>query len=303
MISNREDLSALAIFVAVATHRSFRAAAAELGVSASAVSHAMRDLEARLGQQLLHRTTRRVGPTPAGERLLQRLRPTFRDISKALSELDLGPDAPIHRARLNATPQAADLVLAPLLARLARENRQLRLEIVTQGDPTDIVAGGFDAGLRLGERVSPDLTAIPFGPRQRWAVVASPAYLTEHLVPKTPRELRQHACIRYRLGNGVMLRWLFEKDGQTIAADVDGPLTLGDQDLMLRAARDGAGLAYVLEGKAADDIAAGRLTRVLADWCPSLAGFHLYFPTAHGLSPALRALIDAARREWPAEKI
>lgn len=299
MISNREDLSALAIFVAVATHRSFRRAAVELGVSASALSHAVRDLEARLGQRLLHRTTRRVGPTEAGERLLRRLRPTFRDISTALSELDLGPDAPVQRLRLNASPQAADLVLAPLLARVTNENPQLQLEIVTETSPSDIIAGGFDAGLRFGERVTPDLTAIPFGPRQRWAIVGAPDYLAAHPAPQTPRELRQHVCIRYRLASGVIYRWEFEKGGEALDVDVDGTLTLGDQDLMLRAARDGAGLACVFEGKAAPFVASGKLIRILADWCPDRAGFHLYYPTRHGLSPALLALIAAAQREWP----
>lgn len=299
MISNREDLSALAIFVAVATHRSFRRAAGELGVSASALSHAMRDLEARLGQRLLHRTTRQVGPTEAGERLLHRLRPTFRDISTALSELDLGADAPVQRLRLSASPQAADLVLAPLLASVVRENPQLQLEIVTQTTQAEMIAGGFDAGIRLGERVTPDLTAIPFGPRQCWAIVASPGYLATHAAPQTPRELRQHTCIRYRLASGVNFRWPFEKDGEALDVDVDGPLTLADQDLMLRAAMDGAGLACVFEAKAAPHVAAGRLVRVLEDWCPERPGFYLYYPTRHGVSPALRTLIAAARRVWP----
>ncbi len=259
----------------------------------------MRDLEARLGQRLLHRTTRRVGPTEAGERLLRRLRPTFRDISTALSELDLGPDAPIHRLRLNAAPQAADLVLAPLLAVMVRENPLLRLEIVTETNPTNIVAGGFDAGIRFGERVTPELTAIPFGPRQRWAVVGAPAYLAAHPAPRTPRELRQHICIRYRLASGVIRGWEFEKGGEALDVDVPGPLTLTDQDLMLQAARDGAGLACVFEAKAAPDLASGRLTRVLSEWCPEQPGFYLYYPTRHGVSPALQALIAAAQRLWP----
>ncbi len=299
MISNREDLSALAIFVAVATHRSFRRAAGELGVSASALSHAMRDLEARLGQRLLHRTTRRVGPTQAGERLLHRLRPTFRDISTALSELDLGADAPVQRLRLSASPQAADLVLAPILAAMVQENPRLHLEIGAQASSTEIIASGFDAAIRLGERVTPDLTAIPFGPRLRWAVVASPEYLAAHPAPRTPRELRQHVCIRYRLASGVIFRWAFEKGGEALDVDVDGKLTLTDQDLMLRAAADGAGLACVFEAKAAPHVAAGRLVRVLDDWCPERAGFYLYYPTRHGVSPALRALIAVARRVWP----
>lgn len=299
MISNREDLSALAIFVAVATHRSFRRAAGELGVSASALSHAVRDLEARLGQRLLDRTTRRVGPTEAGERLLRRLRPTFRDISTALSELDLSPDAPVHRLRLNASPQAADLVLAPLLARVTRDNPQLQLDVITETSPGDIIAGGFDAGIRFGERVTPDLTAVAFGPRQRWAIVGSPDYLDAHPAPQTPRDLRRHVGIRYRLASGVIYRWEFAKGGETLDVDVDGRLTLGDQDLMLRAACDGAGLACVFEGKAAPFVESGKLRRVLADWCPERAGFYLYYPTRHGVAPALQALIAAALREWP----
>lgn len=299
MISNREDLSALAIFVTVATHRSFRRAAGELGVSASALSHALRDLETRLGQRLLHRTTRRVGPTEAGERLLRRLRPTFRDISTALSELDLGASAPTQRLRLNASPEAAEMVLAPLLTSVLQENPQLQLDIATQTSPAEIVAGGFDAGIRLGERVTPDLTAIPFGPRQRWAVIASPEYLAAHPAPLTPRELRQHSCIRHRLASGVIFRWEFEKGGEALDVDVDGKLTLTDQDLMLRAAADGAGLACVFEAKAAPLLATGRLVRVLDDWCPERPGFYLYYPTRHGVSPALQALIAAAQRVWP----
>jgi DNA-binding transcriptional LysR family regulator len=296
MQSNREDLSALAIFVAVAGHRSFRRAAAELGVSPSALSHAVRDLETRLGRRLLDRTTRRVRPTEAGERLLRRLRPTFQDISAALSELDVAPAAPTQRLRINATPQAAELVLAPLLAAVLRDNPALRLDVVTEEKPTDILAGGFDAGLRYGERHLPNLTGLAIGPRQRWAVVAAPDYFMRHPAPVLPRDLRDHACIRYRLGSGLMLRWEFLKNGELKEVDVDGPLTLGDQDLMLRAAADGLGLAYVFEAKALQLIAAGQLVRVLEDWCPERSGFFLYYPTQPGLSPALRLLIDAAAR-------
>lgn len=295
----RIDFPGLSAFVAVATHRSFRRAAAELGVSPSAVSHLLRDLEERLGVRLLNRTTRSVAPSDAGTRLLHRLQPMFRDLNDALEEVNEFRDVPAGTLRLNAAHQAARMVLAPIMARFVRTYPQMRLEIVNDDDLVDIVAGGFDAGLRFGESLQQDMIAVRFGPRQRWAIVAAPATLEGREPPRTPHELKDHDCIRYRFHSGTFFRWEFEKDGEALEVEVDGPLTLGDQELMLRAAADGAGLACVFEAVAAPALAAGRVVRLLEDWCPDFPGFFLYYPSRRQLPQGLRAFIDMAREEWP----
>lgn len=295
----RIDFPGLSAFVAVATHRSFRKAASELGVSPSAVSHLLRDLEERLGVRLLNRTTRSVAPSDAGAKLLQRLQPMFRDLNDALEEVNEFRDAPAGTLRLNAAHQAARMVLAPVMARFIRTYPQMRLEIVNDDDLVDIVAGGFDAGLRFGESLQQDMIAVRFGPRQRWAIVAAPSYLDGRDPPLTPHELKRHDCIRYRFHSGAFFHWEFEKDGEALEVEVDGPLTLGDQELMLRAAADGAGLACVFETVAAPALAAGRVVRLLKDWCPDFPGFFLYYPSRRQLPQGLRAFIDMAREEWP----
>jgi DNA-binding transcriptional LysR family regulator len=291
----RTDLSDLAAFVAVAKHRSFRRAAVELRVSPSALSHAIRGVEERLGIRLLNRTTRSVAPSEAGERLLARLRPALLDIADAVEDVNAFRDTPTGTLRLNVPRPAAHLLLAPVMARFLRANPQMHLEIVADDGLVDIVSAGFDAGIRLGESLERDMIAVAIGPLQRFAIVGSPAYFDGREKPRTPADLRDHACIRYRFPSGVLYRWKFEKRGRALEVDVDGPLTLGEPELMARAALDGVGLALAFEGYVEAPIAAGRLVRVLADWCPTFPGFHLYYPSRRQVPAGLRAFIEMVR--------
>ena len=243
----RAAVSDLSAFVAVATHRSFSRAAAELGLSPSALSHTVRSLEERLDLRLLNRTTRSVAPTEAGERLLERLRPALRDIDDALEDANAFRDKPAGRLRLNVPRSAALLLLAPVMTRFIKAYPQMRLEITAEDRLVDIVASGYDAGVRFGESIERDMVAVRIGPDLRMAVVGSPAYFRRHPKPVKPRDLRGPACIRFRLPSGTIYRWEFEKKGEVLEVEVDGPLTLSDQQVMLQAALDGAGLAIVLE--------------------------------------------------------
>jgi DNA-binding transcriptional LysR family regulator len=293
----RPDFSDLAAFVTVATRRSFRRAAVELGVSASAVSHAIRGLEERLGVRLLNRTTRSVAPTEAGERLLARLQPAFRDIGDAVEDVNAFRETPVGTLRLNLPRAAAPLILEPIMARFLRENPRMHLEVVADDGLVDIVSAGFDAGIRLGERLERDMVAVRIGPDQRFAVVGSPAYFGDRKRPRMPEDLRDHACIRYRFPSGTPFRWRFEKNGTALEIDVDGPITLGDQELMVSAALDGIGLAFAFEGRVAHLVRDGRLIRVLADWCPPFEGFFLYYPSRRQVPAGLRAFIDVVQAQ------
>jgi DNA-binding transcriptional LysR family regulator len=290
-------LSDLAAFVAVATRRSFRVAAVELGVSPSAVSHAIRGLEERLGVRLLNRTTRSVAPTEAGERLLARLQPAFRDIADAVEDVNAFRETPVGTLRLNLPRAAAPLILAPVMGRFLRENPGMQLEVVADDGLVDIVSAGFDAGIRLGERLERDMVAVRIGSDQRFAVVGSPAYFKGRKRPRTPHDLRDHACIRYRFPSGAMFRWRFAKNGEALEIDVDGPITLGDQELMVSAALDGIGLAFAFEGRVQHLVRQRRLVRVLADWCPPFEGFFLYYPSRRQVPAGLRAFIDVVKAE------
>jgi DNA-binding transcriptional LysR family regulator len=294
----RAGLTDLSAFVAVATHRSFSRAAAELGLSPSALSHTVRGLEERMDLRLLNRTTRSVAPTEAGERLLERLRPALRDIADALEDANLFRDKPAGRLRLNVPRSAAVLLLAPVITRFVQTYPEMRLEIATEGRFVDIVAGGFDAGVRFGESVERDMVAVRISADLRMAVVGSPAYFRAHPKPRKPHDLRDHACIRFRLPGGSLYRWEFEKAGEAMEVEVDGLLTLGDQELMLGAAIDGAGLAVVLERHARPHLRAGQLKRVLADWCPPFPGYFLYYPSRRQVPAGLRAFIDMMRQEF-----
>jgi DNA-binding transcriptional LysR family regulator len=293
----RPDFSDLAAFVTVATRRSFRRAAVELGVSASAVSHAIRGLEERLGVRLLNRTTRSVAPTEAGERLLARLQPAFRDIGDAVEDVNAFRETPVGTLRLNLPRAAAPLILEPIMARFLRENPRMHLEVVADDGLVDIVSAGFDAGIRLGERLERDMVAVRIGPDQRFAVVGSPAYFGDRKRPRMPEDLRDHACIRYRFPSGTPFRWRFEKNGTALEIDVDGPITLGDQELMVSAALDGIGLAFAFEGRVTHLVRDGRLIRVLADWCPPFEGFFLYYPSRRQVPAGLRAFIDVVQAQ------
>ncbi|HEX4571448.1 MAG TPA: LysR family transcriptional regulator [Dongiaceae bacterium] len=293
----RAAVADLSAFVAVATHRSFSRAAAELGLSPSALSHTVRSLEERLDLRLLNRTTRSVAPTEAGERLLERLRPALRDIDDALEDANAFRDKPAGRLRLNVPRSAALLLLAPVMTRFIKAYPQMRLEITAEDRLVDIVASGYDAGVRFGESVERDMVAVRIGPDLHMAVVGAPAYFRRHPKPSKPRDLHGHACIRFRLPSGAIYRWEFEKKGEVLEVEVDGPLTLSDQQVMLQAALDGAGLAIVLESHARPLLKARQLVRVLADWCPPFPGYFLYYPSRRQVPAGLRAFIDMMRQE------
>jgi DNA-binding transcriptional LysR family regulator len=291
----RIDPADLSVFLAIATHRSFRRAAVELGVTPSALSHALRAIEERLDLRLVNRTTRSVALTEAGERLFTRIRPAFRDIGDAIEDLNLFRGAPSGTLRLNASRAATRLVLLPIITRFQLNYPDVRVEVVADDALSDVVAAGFDAGVRFGEVLAADMIATAIGPRHRFAVVGSPDYFERHPVPRTPHDLRALPCIRYRFFSGTLYGWEFERGGIELEVEVDGPLTLSDQDLMIDAALAGSGLAYLFEQQAEALVAEGRLVRVLADWCPAYPGFFLYYPGRRQVPAALRAFIDFAR--------
>lgn len=291
----RHPLPDLAAFARVAELRSFRKAAASLGLSPSALSHTLRNIETKLGVRLLHRTTRSVAPTEAGERLLERLRPALDDIDAALSEAKSFRDRPAGRVRINTSRSAARFLIAPRLGAFAQAYPEVRLEIVTDDALADIVAAGCDAGVRLDEVLQPDMVAVRLGGEQRLVVVASPGYLARQGTPQVPADLSGHACFRQRMTSGGLLPWEFERDGEALKLDPTGPLISDDGMVHLRAALDGAGLAYMFEAHVAEHLASGELVRVLDDWCAPFPGFFLYYPSRRQVSPALRAFIDHMR--------
>jgi DNA-binding transcriptional LysR family regulator len=291
----RINPSDLATFLAIARHRSFRAAATELGVSASALSHALRSIEERLNVRLINRTTRSVALTEAGARLFARITPAFRDIEDALEDLNSFRGKPAGTLRFNAARQSTQLVLLPIVTKFVKVFPDVNVEIVVDDALIDVVAAGFDAGVRFGEIIAADMIAVPIGPRHRFAVVGSPDFFKQHKPPRTPRDLKSLPCIRYRFTGGNLYRWEFARGGVELEIDVAGRLTINDQDLMLDAALDGVGLAYVFEAQASQMIAKRKLVRVLADWCPAYPGFFLYYPSRRQLPAALRAFVDFAR--------
>lgn len=293
------DLQALA---AVAARRGFRAAATDLGVSPSALSHSIASLERRLGIRLFNRTTRAVSLTEAGAAFLAQVGPALRDIDAAIEGVNAFRDQPIGLLRLNAAEGAA-LRILPVVLDFLSAHPQMRVDIVAEGRLVDIVAEGFDAGLRLAESVPQDMVSVPLGPEEAMIVVASPAYLAARGTPKTPADLASHECIRARLPSGTVLRWEFERRGEVIRLDPPGRLVLGTVDLTRAAALAGFGLAYVGARGTGADLAAGRLVQVLAPWTPSYPGVCLYYPRQRQPSAGLRAFIDAvhaARRRHEA---
>ena len=288
----RADLPALFIFAIVAARRSFRAASRELGISVSAVSHAITGLETSLGVRILSRTTRSVAPTEAGQKLLEQLEPALAAIADALEATTASQNRLSGTIRLSVPRSAAELVLIPFATAFARLHPDVIVEIVVQDEFTDIVASGFDAGVRFGESLHQDMIAIPLGPAQRGAIVASPAYFEGRRQPVTPQDLHDHVCIRRKFPGGGIYRWELEKEGEALEVAVHGGMVLNDSGLIVDAARAGAGLAYVFEAQVIADLAAGRLIRVLEDWCPSFEGFFLYYPSRQLMRPALRAFID-----------
>lgn len=285
-------LNELYAFACVARHRSFRAAAQELGVSASALSHSLRQLEARLQVRLLHRTTRSVTATEAGEALLARLGPALGQIDSALEAVNDYRAQPQGLLRLNVPRTAAYLLLMPLLPGFLQRYPGIQLDVVCDDTLVDIVSAGFDAGMRFGETLAADMVAVPVGPPMRFAVIASPAYLAQHGTPQHPAELARHTGIRHRFGNGPLYAWELAKDGEALTVQPQGQLTLGEQPLMVEAAAAGLGIALVFEGYAAAALADGRVTRILADWCPAMPGLYLYYPSGRHLPQAMRLWID-----------
>jgi DNA-binding transcriptional LysR family regulator len=288
------DLRDLAAFAAVARTRNFRRAAAEQQVSASALSQRLRDLEERLGVRLLHRTTRSVALTEAGEMLLERIGPALRDVGAALDQIRGLRAVPSGRLRINAPAPAVELVLAPMVAPFLAAYPLIDLEVVAQTRLIDIVAEGFDAGIRYGEHLAQDMVAVPLGPPQHYAAVATPDYWARHGTPLQPHDLLAHRCIATRYESGVIPDWEFEKAGRTVRITPRGPLRVNSIALALRAARDGLGVLLIFRDYVEDDLAAGRLVGVLTDWCEPFPGPFLYYPSRRQPPPALRAFLDFA---------
>ena len=291
-----DDLNVLSAFLAVAEGRSFTKAARRLGVSPSALSHSIRGLEERIGVRLLSRTTRSVAPTEAGEQLISHLRPALGDIAATLEQIAQLRDTPAGHMRLAVSPVAARVVLAPKLARFTRDYPNVVLDVTTTAVPrVDLVAGGFDAGIRLGEFIERDMIAVRVSADQRAAIVASPEYFALHAKPKSPRDLTRHPCLNFRHGAGEIYRWEFDKGKRPVTVAVNGPLIVDDVELVVRAALDGVGLAYMTEDRAAPHLDGGALVRVLEPWCQPFPGFFLYYPSRRQQPAALSALIEMLR--------
>ncbi|PTE10460.1 LysR family transcriptional regulator [Mesorhizobium helmanticense] len=289
---NRAHLSQLAVLATVAQFGSFRGAARELAIAPSAVSHAISTLEARLGVRLLARSTRSVAPTEEGAQLLERLRPALSEIDLALESAVEARDRPAGNLRLTVPRTAAHLALTPRLGAFAAAYPDIVLEIVIEDRFTDVVEGGFDAGVRLSESLQRDMIAVRIGPYIRGAVVGAPSYFRNMPKPRHPNDLADHRCLRFRFSSGILYRWEFERDGEEIELAVQGPLILDEDYLIANAAIDGAGLAFLFEDYVREAIADGRLIRVLEDWCQPFNGFFVYYPSRRQMRPALRAFVD-----------
>jgi DNA-binding transcriptional LysR family regulator len=291
------DLRDLGAFAAVARHRSFRRAAAERRVSVSTLSQSLRDLEERLGVRLLNRTTRSVAPTEAGERLLARLRPALQDVFDAVDDIRNLREVPAGRLRINAPAPAVHLVLAPMMAPFLSLHPLINIEIVDEPALIDIVGAGFDAGVRFEEHLAQNMIALSLGPPQRYAVVATPAFIESHRRPREPRDLLGQPCILTRFPNGTTLPWEFEKARRVVNIEPEGPLAGSNAGLLLRAALDGVGFLMTFEGLVQQEVAGGRLESLLEDWCPSFPGPFLYYPSRRQPPPALAAFISFVK-DW-----
>jgi len=291
-----KDTNDLMAFLAVARERSFTRAAAQLGVSQSALSHSIRGLEERLGLRLLTRTTRSVATTEAGERLLRTVGPKFEQIDSELSALTELREKPAGTIRITAGEHAAFAVLWPAFATLLPRYPDIKVELTMDYGLTDIVAERYDAGVRLGEQVAKDMIAVRIGPDFCMAVVAAPSYFERKPKPKKPQDLTAHECINIRLPTyGGLYAWEFEKRGRELKVRVDGQLVSNSLTLRLDAALGGMGLAYLPEDQVKPYVAKGRLVRVLDDWCAPFSGYHLYYPSRRHSSPALALLVEALR--------
>ncbi len=291
----RSDFHRIDAFLAVAEHRSFRDAARRRGTSPSALSQAVKQLEDRLGVRLFNRTTRSVTLTDAGQRLLEEARPALDTLAGALAQASGLRDRPAGRLRINSAKSAALLLLAPVLRDYLARYPDVELEIATDDRMVDIVAEGFDAGLRTGDAVPRDMIAVPLGPPFRFAIAGTPAYFAAHGRPAVPLDLLHHACLRFRFASGAIFRWDFEKAGEAVVVDIAGPLIANDRALLIAAALDGVGLICMPETTLQEHIDAGRLETVLQDWCPPQLPPMLYYPGHRHVAPALQALIRMVR--------
>ncbi len=288
-------LTELQAVTAVAAARSFRAAAVDLGVSPSALSHAVAVLEERLGVRLFNRTTRSVALTGAGERFVARVGPALRDITEAMDAATEGRETPAGTLRINMSSGAGRGSLVPIIVRFQQRYPAVHVDVVTEGRLVDIVAEGFDLGVRLADLVPQDMITVPLTRQERFVVVGTPAYFTAHGRPATPADLAAHACLGLRLPSGAIYRWEFERHGEQVRLDVRGPLTLQGPDLVREAVLAGVGLGYMRERNVVEDIKAGRLDTVLEDWTPPFPGLCFYYPGHRHVPPAVRAFLDVAR--------
>lgn len=292
----RDELGDLAVFMAAAEDSNFTRAAVRLGISQSAVSHTIRRLEASIGLKLLNRTSRHVTTTEAGEKLLAALRPGFGQIEARIEELRLLGDAPRGLVRLTTSRSALHSLLWPALSEIVRDYPEVQIELSLESRLADIAGDRFDAGVRLGEFVGPDMISVRIGPPIRMAAVASPDYLKSRGIPEHPAELDRHACLGLRFDpHAPAYEWEFEKNGEAITRKVSGPFIFNESDICVEAARDGHGIAFVIEPEVASDIQDGTLRRVLSDWCPRFEGFHLFYSGRRQISSALRLVIDRLR--------
>ena len=298
---SRGRLIELEAAVAVAQRRSFRAAAVELGLSSTALSQTVAELEARLGVRLFNRTTRSVSPTPAGEQFVAQVAPALSAIRDAADAVNQHRATPAGMLRLNTSTGAARRILRPIVFEYLNRYPEMSVEITTEAKLIDIVREGFDAGFRLAEQLPADMIAVPLGRDERLVVVGSPGYLSGRPLPTAPPDLAAHDCIRMRLSSGTVYRWEFEKGGEELLVDVSGRLTLDDSALIREAALAGYGLAYMSEWDVADDLRDGRLLQLLADWTPPFPGVCLYYPGRRHVPAGLRAFIDLIqeRRRHP----
>lgn len=293
---DRIDLNNLAVFIVVARERSFTRAAAQLGVTQSALSHTIRGLEEKLGIRLLTRTTRGVSPTEAGERLLANISPYYEGIQAELESLGELRGKPSGTIRINAHDHAASTILWPKLSKLLPVHPELKIEITISYGLIDIVAERYDAGVRLGDQVARDMIAVRIAPDLRMAVVGAPAYFAAHKKPRTPQELTAHNCANLRLPTyGGLYAWEFTKNGKELQVQVPGQMIFNTTPQMLAAALEGYGLAYVPEDLVSQYIAEGHLLQVLRDWCPTFPGYHLYYPSRRQSSPAFALVVDTLR--------
>jgi DNA-binding transcriptional LysR family regulator len=294
-IMNRHSLIELEAVLAIVRCGSFRSAALDLGMSTTAISNAVGKLERELAVRLFNRTTRSVSLTYAGRIFVAQIKPALEDIQKAMNAARSQQETPSGTLRINAFTTAAREIMAPLVLTYLQRYPQVHIDVVTEGRLVDVVAAGFDLGVRSADLVPSDAIAIPLGRVRRMAVAASPAFFESRAIPQVPQELLTYPCVRGRLPNGALLRWRFEKGGEELQLDVQGPITLDEASLARIAVTNGAGIGYFMQADIHDDIAAGRLVRILEDWTPPLAPLCLYYSNRRNSSAAFQAFIALAR--------